>query len=168
MHPEITKRFIALEARRKAFVERVKALPQDKQTAKPNAKSFSPAEVVMHLAIAEQGNLGFLQKAPPPTLKGKKTHMTFIFKKTVASMQKPVKPIMTPSSMIPKGPVNVDEAARVWEDVRRETAKYLEQVATPDEPFIKFLFFFGLGSAADYLTLLEAHMTYHEQRFPQV
>lgn len=65
MHPEIAKRFESLEARRKALVERVRALPAENQSAHPDSKSFSPAEMIMHMAMAEQGNVAFLRKTAP-------------------------------------------------------------------------------------------------------
>ena len=165
MHPEIAKRFEGIEQRRKALVARVKALPPDKQNQKPDPKSFSPAEVIMHMALAEASNVGFMKKHPPRTLKGKKPRMTFIFRKTVSSMQNPIKLLATVPYMVPKGTVILAEADKAWAEVRKETAGFLEQVNGPNEPFIKFLFIFGLGSASDYLTLMEAHLTYHESRF---
>lgn len=166
MHPEIAKRFKDLEMRRKALVARVRALPADKQNAKP-IKGFSPVEIVMHFALAESSNNAFLKRHPPSSLKGKKPHVTFIFKNTVKQMQNPVKVLPTVPYMIPKGPVDLAEADRAWDIARKELGSFLEHVQSPDEPFIKFLFFFGIGSASDYLTLLEAHMNYHEVRFPE-
>lgn len=168
MNPDVAKRFEAIEKRRKALVDRVRALPLDRQNAKPGGKGFSPVEVIQHFALAEGGNVKFLRKTPPETLQGKKAHVTGIFRFTVKSMVNPVKAVQTVGYMVPKATVTIDEAAKQWEEVRKETAFYLEQVKSPTDPFIKFLFFFGLGSANDYFDLMEAHLTYHEARFPQV
>jgi hypothetical protein len=168
MHPEIAKRFEAIEKRRKVLVDRVRALPLDRQNAKPGGKGFSPVEVIQHFALAEAGNVKFLRKTPPETLQGRKAHVTGIFRFTVRSMANPVKAVGTVGTMVPKNAVTVEEADRQWEEVRKETAFYLEQVKSPTDPFIKFLFFFGLGSANDYFDLMEAHLTYHEARFPSV
>lgn len=168
MHPDLAKRFEALEIRRKALVKRVRDLPPDKQTAKPDPKSFSPADVIMHMALAEQGNVGFMRKTPPSVLQGKKPKTTFIFRKTVQMMQDPRKAVGTMPYMVPSGKETLAEADKAWSEIRKQTAGYLEQVSSPDDPLVKFLFVFGLGSASDYLTLIEAHTTYHEQRFPVV
>lgn len=168
MHPEIDRRFKAIEDRRHAMVARVRALPKDKQSLKPDENHFSPVEVIMHMALAEQFDMAFVRKAPPETLKGKKPKMTFIFRKTVEMMAKPVREVRTMGAMVPKGVESLTEADTAWDEVRRETAEYLEKLESPQDPLVKFLFFFGLASASDYLTLIEAHMTYHEQRFPQV
>ena len=168
MHPDLAKRFAALEERRHKLVARVRALPHDKQTLKPDANHFSPAEVIMHMALAEQFDVGFMRKNPPSMLKGKKAHVTFIFRKTVSMMQNPVKEARTLGAMIPRGGCSLTEAETAWEEVRQETVPFLEQVEKPDDPMVKFMFIMGIASASDYLTLIEAHQTYHEQRFPQV
>jgi hypothetical protein len=168
MHPELQRRFEALEERRKALVARVEELPAEQQTAKPGPNQFSPVEVIMHMALAEQGNVSFMRKTPPSSLKGKKPKTTFIFRKTVQMMEKPAKQIRTVPYMIPRSGITLSQAKKAWEDIRSETAGFMQQVEGPDEPMVKFLFFFGLGSASDYLRLIESHTTYHEQRFPAV
>src|SRR5687768_7476245 len=103
MHPDLERRFNAIEERRKAMVERVRALSKEKQNTRPSPKAFSPAEVIMHMALAEEGNVKFMRKIPPSELKGRKPKVTFIFRKTVQAMRNPVKPIATVGYMIPKG-----------------------------------------------------------------
>ncbi|MEQ1823511.1 MAG: DinB family protein [Fimbriimonadaceae bacterium] len=166
MNAEIESRFNKLEERRQALVARVRALSPEKQQAKPSPKEFSPAEVLMHFFLAEDSNVAFLRKTPPSSLKGKTPKMTFIFRKTVASMEQPTKAIATVGYMIPKGTTNVDEADQKWATSRADLKGFLEKVENPKDPFCKFLFFFGLASADDYLRLMESHMTYHEARFP--
>jgi hypothetical protein len=168
MHPELEQRFSVLEDRRRAMVERVRALPKEKQNARPSSKDFSPAEVIMHMALAEEGNVKFMRKTPPRELKDRKPKVTFIFRKTVQAMRNPVKPIATVGYMIPKGQVDLDEADRKWEAIRTEMRSFLDQVESPQAPAAKMLFFFGTPSADDYLNLLESHHDYHEARFPQV
>jgi hypothetical protein len=166
MHPQIAERFEALELRRNVFVERVRALPPDKLDKTPGKGFFSPLEVVQHFAIAEEYDLTFLRKTPPSALKGKKPHVTFIFENAVKKMQRPEFPVATFGAMRPKGKTSLDHADKKWQTVRAEMAKYFEQVEKPSDPMVNFLFFFGLASAHDFLRLLEAHMTYHESRFP--
>jgi len=168
MHQELARRFAALEDRRHKLVARVRALPADKQTQKPDANHFSPAEVIMHMALAEEFDVDFMRKTSPANLKGRKPHVTFIFRKTVAMMQNPVKESRTLGAMVPRGAPSLTEAETAWEEVRQDTAQFLEQVEKPSDPMVKFMFFFGLASASDYLTLIEAHHTYHERRFPTV
>ncbi|HWD38420.1 MAG TPA: hypothetical protein VG944_06200 [Fimbriimonas sp.] len=168
MHPDIETRFENLEIRRQSIVGRVRDLPPDRRTAKANNKGFSPVEVIMHLALAEQGNVEMMRKAPPSSLKGKKPHVTSFFNKIVNAMQRPDHPVRSTPGMTPRGDVTLEKAERLWEQSRTETRKYLETVPGLREPFIRFNLLMGLASVNDYLTLLEAHMTYHEQRFPAV
>ncbi|HTQ08685.1 MAG TPA: DinB family protein [Fimbriimonadaceae bacterium] len=168
MNEQIAKRFRALEERRHNLVARVKALPLDKQTRKPDENRFSPTELIMHMALAEQYDLALVKHHPPVTLKGRKPHVTWLFRKAVNSMQNPTREMPTFGPMVPKGAFSLLEADTAWEEVRQETAKFLEQVEQPSDPFMKHKFFFGLASASDYLTLIEAHLTYHERRFPIV
>ncbi len=166
MHKDIKARFDAIEKRRKALVQRVQKLSADQQQARPNPRAFSPAEVIKHFALAEESNLNFLRKHPPETLTGRKPKVTFIFRKTVEMMNNPKKEIATVGYMIPKGTVDLDEADHHWAAVRHEVGKYFETIQDPKDPMVRFLFFFGLASASDFLDLIESHHTYHEERFP--
>ena len=168
MHPTIQKRFDALEARRATLVARVEALTPEQQIQRPDPKAFSPAEVIQHLAMTEEFDLGFLRTNPPPTIKDRKPHVTFIFNRTLNQMKLPVKRIGTPPMLVPKGVITLAQAESQWEAARVELRGFFEQAEEPDDAFIKFNFLFGTASATELLAFLEAHMTYHEQRFPKV
>ena len=168
MHPAIKKRFDDLEKRRAALTARVRGLTPAAQNAHPDPAAFSPLEVIKHFALAENGNLQFLRNTPPISLQGQKPHLRFVYHKVLATMQAANKRVGTVPYMVPHGPLTLEEADRSWEAARAELAGYLEAVESPDDPFCKFMFLFGLGSASDYLALMEAHMHYHEVRFPAV
>jgi hypothetical protein len=166
MDMEIQGRFEKLEARRQALVERVRALPPEKQKQKPASKAFSALEIIMHFALAEASNNGFLKKAPPTTLKGRKVSHGIFYGPTLLGLQSAGKIVTSPPMFVPKGEFTLDQADKAWALARRDLARYLEQVERPEAAFIKFLFFFGTLSALDYLSFTEAHMHYHETRFP--
>jgi hypothetical protein len=165
MNGAIKKRFDALETRREAFTDRVRALTPEKQNAKP-AKGFSPVELLTHFALVEAGNLEYLRKDPPRTLTGRTPKTRFMYRKVVSSMQSAQKQIGTLPSMKPKGKFTFESGARQWGVARAELSGFLEQVDDPQDPFCQFMFLFGLASADEYLTLMEAHMHYHEVLFP--
>lgn len=149
------------------MVARVLALSEKERQAKPtNGGAFSPAELIEHMALAEEGNVKFMRKFPPKTLAERRPKVTFVFRHTVQSMHAATKPVATVGYMIPKGSVDVEAAAKKWADLRLEMKTFLDQVESPEKPMVKFLFFFGLASASQYFDLLEAHMHYHETRFP--
>lgn len=168
MNAEIKRRFEALERRRVAMTEKVRAMTPAQQNSRPDKRAFSPVEVLMHFALAEQGNLQYLRNNPPLTLQSQKPQLRFMYRRVVAAMQAADKRIATAPYMVPKGPISVDEADRAWSAARAELSGYLNDAASPDDAFCKFMLFFGLGSADDFLTLMEAHMHYHEKRFPAV
>lgn len=166
MNSELKKRFENLEHRREAMVDRVRALSPERQKARRDPNAFSPLEVIQHFALAEEGNLKFLRENPPPMLQDKKPKTRFVYRMVVKQLRSADKMIRTLPSMVPKAAGTLDHADRQWAVAREELAVFLEQVDEPDEPFCKFSMLFGLGSADDYLRLMEAHMHYHEKRFP--
>jgi hypothetical protein len=166
MHPELKARFDAIETRRKALVDRVRALPSEKQKQQPADKGFTPLEIIMHFAIAESSNMEFLRKTPPASLKGKKVRYGIFYPMTLKGLQNPGKQMTAPPMFVPKGAFTLDEADQKWQAVRKEFAGYLEQAENPQDPWIKMFFIFGTLSAADYLEFTEAHLGYHEARFP--
>lgn len=166
MEASIKKRFDALEDRRVAFMGRVRALTPEQQAAQPAPGLFSPAEVVKHFALVENGNLQFLRNTPPSTLKDRKPRVGFIFNQVVKAGQSASKRLPTLPYMIPREAVDLDAAGKEWAAARAELTTYLEAVQAPDKAFCKFTFFFGLASADQFLTIMESHMHYHEVWFP--
>jgi len=164
MHPEIAQRLEYLEMRKAALIERVRALPPDKQNAKPDAKSFSPVEVIAHIALSEQVTADRMKKVGPKDLIGKTTRTTFIYKRTVDGMNK-AKKMNSPAMMIPPERPRLEHAEQSWERARKELLVFFNEVKRPDDPMQQF-FIFGTLSAYDVLALLEAHMHYHEVLFP--
>ncbi len=163
MEASLAERFEALENRRVALVERVRALPPDKQDAKQGS-AFSARELIAHMGISDTVSLKRIAKRPPSTLKGKATKPSFLYRKIVADLEK-AKGIPAPPDMRPKGDVDLDQASKQWEDARAGMRKYLDECAKPETPILKF-FILGTISASELLTLLEAHHHYHETRFP--
>jgi len=168
MNTEIKKRFDDLEKRRLAMTARVRGMTPAQQNAHPDPRAFSPVEVIKHFALAENGNLQFLRNNPPSSLQGQKPHLRFVYHKVLNSMQSADKFVGTLPYMVPHGALTLEDADRSWEAARAELAGFLEPMEGPDEPFCKFMFLFGLGTVSDYLALIDAHMHYHEVRFPAV
>ncbi|HWD40810.1 MAG TPA: hypothetical protein VG944_18320 [Fimbriimonas sp.] len=166
MHPDIEKRWNGVEERRVALVKRVEGLSGPDQITRPKAGSFSPAEMIMHMALAERWNVGMMKKSPPPSLKGRKVKHGIFWDKTLETMRHPSGEVRTMPQMTPKGQVHLKDAEKAWEDVRKEMRVYFAQCETPDSPMLKHMFLIGTLSASDYLDLLEAHLHYHEVRFP--
>lgn len=165
MHPDLQARFDALEARRVALTKRVQALNPEQQEKRPEGKEFSPIEVLQHMALAEKYDVEIMRAAPPSQLKGIRPKANFLYRHAVKKMEN-AKRIATMSAMTPKTMTTADDAGRTWQKVRAELKQILDQVEGPDAPVIRSLL--GTLSAADLMRLFEAHMHYHEVRFPKV
>ena len=165
MHPELSSRFEALEKRRLAFTERVRSLSPEQQKAHPAAKEFSPLEVLQHMALAEQFDVELMRKRPPEQLKGRRAKTNFIYRNAINKMESG-KRLPTMGAMVPKSTLNANEADQEWQGVRANVKQFLEKAETPEAPVMKSIL--GTLSASDLLRLFEAHMKYHETRFPKV
>ena len=74
------------------------------------------------------------------------------------------KPVPTAGIMTPKSTPDFDEAKRRWDQVRNEIEEAL--LGTPEEgTFVKHPIFGKLGPV-HFLELIDAHLEYHEKRFP--
>ena len=166
MRKSIEDRFNALEVRREAMVERVRALDESKRDVKP-ATGFSPVGVVEHIALMEEFNVGFLDLMPPDRLSGEKTVLRILGKMVGKGLNDPTKYMSrTLPAAVPKGPIGIETAAVHWTSVRGRLRAHFVNVSEPDAAFIKMDWLFGTLSANQYLDLVEAHMRYHEVRFP--
>jgi hypothetical protein len=165
MIPVIAQRLEALEQRRVALVDRVRALPPQQQTAHPDAKSFSPLEVVAHLALSEQVHVDRMRTLGPKELIGKQSKTTFVFRMILDRMNRAQKS-PAPSMVVPEARVPLETSARSWEYARKELALILNNIKYVDDPVEQY-FLFGTLSAGDLLSLFEAHLHYHEVHLPQ-
>jgi hypothetical protein len=164
MHPDLAARFAKLEERRHAMVKRVEALPVERQNTPADPKSFSPAETIMHMALAEEHDLVQMRKRPPSDFAARKRRTSFIYRFALGALRN-VKRSPTMKDMVPTPGARLADGVKRWEEVRVEMAKFLEQAPSPDAAFCK-LFPFGILSASDLLDLLEAHTHYHETILP--
>lgn len=164
MHPEIAQRLEYLEMRKEALIGRVRALPPEKQSARSDAKSFTPVEMIAHLAISEQMTADRMKKVGPKDLIGKSPRASFIFRKMVDKMNRGQK-MKSPTAMLPQERPNLDHSEQAWQRARNELKLFFNDVKRPDDP-MQQIFIFGTLSAHDVLVLLESHLHYHEVRFP--
>ena len=166
MVKSIEDRFNAIEARRVALVDRVRALDHTKQNVKP-AGSFSPVEIVEHLALMESYNTDFLDRTPPVTLAGDKTTIRIMGNMVLKGLKDPSKFMSrTLPAAIPRAGIGVETAAVHWSSVRIRLREHFHAVSDPDAAFIKMDWLFGTWSANQFMDLIESHMNYHEKRFP--
>lgn len=167
MRKAIEDRYKALEVRREAMIERVRALDESRRDLKPE-QGFSPVGVIEHIALMEEFNVGFLDLLPPERLSGEKTVIRVLGKMVFKGLSDPTKYMgRTLPAAIPKGTTGIETATVHWTSVRTRLWNHFQSVSDPDAAFIKMDWLFGTLSANQYLDLVEAHMRYHEVRFPK-
>jgi len=164
MEAQIKSKWDGLEQRRLAMVQRVRDLPSDRQNIRPDAHSFTPVELLMHMAMSDAVTIERIKKHPVSALNGVAPKPTFLYKIIVSGMNAGRR-VPAPPNMKPEGQFSLDEAAKKWESVRRELSTYFEMASTPDT-VVQKSFMFGRLSASNLLALIESHHNYHDRYFP--
>lgn len=164
MDAEIKSQWDGLENRRLAMVKRVRELPKDRQSHRISADTFTPVELIMHMALSDEVTLRRIRKHPASALAGVSPKPTLMYKIIVSGMNAGRR-VPAPPNMKPEASVSLDEADRKWEDVRKELKTCLETVSAPGT-VVQKTFLFGRLSALDLLALIESHHNYHERYFP--
>jgi len=167
MHPDVERRLYALEDRKNALIERVRALPLSQQNGEMPKGEMTPVGVLMHMALVEKAHSATLSVHPASELAQHKAHRGFMFNtftrdRTQGGWRPPLLPMFRPKEVL-----LLEEAEHEWNIHRREIARHLAGVKDPNAAFIKLPFFLGTLSASDYLTFVEVHTKYHEHFFPK-
>ncbi|HWD41658.1 MAG TPA: hypothetical protein VG944_22640, partial [Fimbriimonas sp.] len=87
MVPEVAKRNEALRARKEAMAQRILGMDDRKRATQPSDGGFSPAELVAHMAKAEEFNLAFLRKVGPSGLDGRRVKPGVLYGHVLKSFQ---------------------------------------------------------------------------------
>jgi len=164
MDAQVKSMWDGLEARRLAMVRRVRELSPDRQTHRASADTFTPVELIMHMAMSDEVSLQRIRKHPPSSLTGASPKPTLMYKIIVSGMNAGRR-VPAPPNMKPETSVSLDEAARKWEAIRKELSECLEAAPAPGA-VVQKTFLFGRLSATDLLALIESHHNYHERYFP--
>ncbi|HWD40713.1 MAG TPA: DinB family protein [Fimbriimonas sp.] len=165
MHLQLRNRFEALEERKKAFIARIKALPVEAQSHRPSPNRFSPVEVAMHLALSQRASTEAAKKLRPETAKAMHPRPTFLYKQTVANLKAANRWLPTFGARVPSAGSTLDQAEQTWDWAQSDLKSLLEWAEHPQSVVTKE-FPFGVLSAAQLLDLFDAHLHYHEARFP--
>lgn len=161
------ERHQALMASKHDFVERLLSIPESHWHTQPSDGGFSPAELMEHLAKAEEFNLKFLRKTPPRDIATRKVRPGFMYNMILKSF-KSLKRTSAPPMLKPAKSPNMRLQQEQWRKYLQEVDSFLGQVSAADLPFIKMNFLFGTLSADQFLAFQEAHIAYHSHYFPKV
>ena len=159
-------RHAELRAKKLEFADRLMKIDPSKRNNKPADNGFTPAELMEHMAKAEEFNLVFLRKVSPKQIEGRKVKPGPFYNFVLKSFQT-LKRTSAPPMLKPSKQPDIDSAYSQWKSHLDEVEKFLGQVSTPSAPFVKMNFLFGTLSADQFLTFQEAHVHYHEHYFPK-
>lgn len=161
------ERHAALRAKKQDIANRLLQISTDKRGATPSDGGFGPAELMEHLAIAEEFNLKFLRKVGPKQIAARRVKPGPMYKMILGSFLN-LKRVSAPPMLKPSKTPDMEAQHAIWMKRLDEVDSFLSQVSTSDAPFIKMNFLFGTLSADHFLEFQEAHIKYHDHYFPQV
>lgn len=161
------ERHKTLVATKKELAAKLLAIDPSKHHLPSQDGGFSPAELMEHLAKAEEFNLVFLRKAAPPQISGRKVKPGPFYRMILNSFQN-LKRTSAPPMLKPTKTPDIQAKHQIWLKHLDEADGFLGQVAGADQPFIKMNFLFGTLSANQFLDFQEAHIKYHNHYFPKV
>ena len=157
----------ALKATKIELAKRLLDIPEPSRHTSPKDGGFSPAELMEHLAKAEEFNLKFLRKVGPKQIANRRVKPGPMYDMILKTFQN-LKRTSAPPMLKPAKTPNMQQQHSLWMKHLDEVETFLSQAGSPDSPFIKMNFLFGTLSADQFLAFQEAHVKYHTHYFPQV
>lgn len=153
-----------LEAQRLRAVAAVASLPETDRALPAPGSAWSPAQVLAHCAMVEQEILRRMASTAETGTGGLRPTGSFAFRAALFLMRHPVVAVPAPESMSPPADASLEAGARSWERIRGDLQGWLESVDDPSGAVLCVHPMFGALSARQVLSLMEAHLTYHEKR----
>jgi hypothetical protein len=158
--------FQALLARfkqeRAAFRNRIGQLDPAKATQKANQTSWSPAQVIGHIAIAEQFYVNAIVEAAELGLEGTPTQSLMVPLGCLI-MNLGIS-IPNPPEMEPPADINLEEALQGFDSAGAAFIKWMESAEDPDHKVMAKTGMLGMVTAHQMLKMMDAHLTYHKRK----
>jgi uncharacterized damage-inducible protein DinB len=158
--------FQALLARfkqeRAAFRNRIGQLDPAKATQKANQTSWSPAQVIGHIAIAEQFYVNAIVEAAELGLEGTPTQSLMVPLGCLI-MNLGIS-IPNPPEMEPPADINLEEALQGFDSAGAAFIKWMESAEDPEHAAMAKTGMLGNVSAHQMLKMMSAHLTYHKRK----
>jgi uncharacterized damage-inducible protein DinB len=158
--------FQALLARfkqgRAAFRNRIGQLDPAKATQKANQTSWSPAQVIGHLAIAEQFYVNAIVEAAELGIEGTPTQSLMI--PIGCLIMNWGIPIPNPPEMEPPSEIDLQEALQGFDSAGAALIKWMESAEDPEHKVMAKTGMLGNVTAHQMLKMMDAHLTYHKRK----
>lgn len=159
---DVQARLEKLSETKAKVLARVHALPPDKIGNAPDRHSFSPAELVDHLAKTEEWYVE--QIAESHVGDAATPSHRWLYRMVLSQMRKAKKMKVVPSMFIPSEHVALDQAEKHWEGAHATFRQALWECSTDQVVYHHKLF--GNMSAGMILDMMEAHHHYHDVHSP--
>lgn len=161
--------FQALLARfkqeRAAFRNRIGQLDPGQATHKTNQTSWSPAQVIGHIAIAEQFYVNAIVEAAELGIEGTPTQSLMI--PIGCLIMNLGIPIPNPREMEPPSEIDLNEALQGFDSAGEAFIKWMEAAEDPSHQVMAKTGMLGNVTAHQMLKMMDAHLTYHKRKLEQ-
>ena len=159
MSPRRQGQFKLIEQKKLDILRRLESATLGQQEGLPPQKlaqdAWSPMQIAYHLMRAEE-----LLPAPPDGSVARRKPIFFLG----CAMLRAAVPIPSKAREEPRDDISLEELLKRW-STSRETLQAGLETAKPGERFANHPVF-GALDADSYLTMLDAHLTYHLKRWP--
>lgn len=148
--------------RRAAFRSRIGALDPIKATKAPDARSWSPAQVIGHMAMAEQFYVNSIVEAAELGLEGTPTQSLMI--PIGCLIMNWGISVPNPPEMEPPATIDLAEALQGFDSAGAAFIKWMESAEDPEHQVMATTGMLGKVTAYQMLKMMDAHLTYHQRK----
>jgi uncharacterized damage-inducible protein DinB len=148
---------------REAFRNRVGKLDPEHASQKSGGDAWSAAQVIGHMAIAEQFYVNAIVEAAELGLEG--TPSTSLMIPIGCLIMNLGIQIPNPREMEPPSEIDLNEALQGFDSAGAAFIKWMESAEDPDQKVMAKTGMLGMVSAHQMLKMMDAHLTYHKLRF---
>jgi len=147
---------------REAFRNRIGKLTPAHASHKPGANTWSPAQVIGHMAISEQSFVNAIVEAAELGIEGTPTQSLMI---PIGSLIMNLGiPIPNPPEMEPPAEIDLQEALQGFDSAGAAFIKWMESAEDPDHKVMAKTGMLGMVTAHQMLKMMDAHLTYHKRK----
>jgi hypothetical protein len=147
---------------RGAFRNRIGKLTPAHASHKPDANTWSPAQVIGHLAIAEQFYVNAIVEAAELGIEGIPSKSLMI--PIGCLIMELGIPIPNPPEMEPPAEIDLQEALQGFDSAGAAFIKWMESAEDPDHKVMAKTGMLGMVTAHQMLKMMDAHLTYHKRK----
>ena len=147
---------------REAFRSRVGKLDPARATHKADHNAWSAAQVMGHMAIAEQFYVNAIVEAAELGIEGTPTQSLMI--PIGCLIMNWGIPIPNPPEMEPPAEIDLQEALQGFDSAGAAFIKWMESAEDPEHKVMAKTGMLGNVTAFQMLKMMDAHLTYHKRK----